>query len=124
MSPLRYRYLREKLGTQAEVAELLGVKQGVISKRESGCVTISKESAIAIESLAAKVKPRPCSIQVTVISREARDAEKAASRLRDLQAIESGEMTAAEIQAKNGLFDMAPNQVRVISNLREALSHA
>lgn len=52
MNPEQYRSLRERIGTQKEVSEVLGVHRSVVAKRETGKVPISHEAATAIASLA------------------------------------------------------------------------
>lgn len=115
MSPERYRYQRQKLGSQAKVARMLGVHPSVISKRECGRSPIKQEAALAIDQLVALANIKPKPIRVHVLSPKGRAEEKAASRLADLKAIESGEMTPQEVQRKNS---MAP------ANLRQALANA
>mgnify|MGYP000106074625 FL=1 len=51
MTSRKYKELRKKLGTQKEVAELLGVTRQLIGMRESGDATITKEAELAIRSL-------------------------------------------------------------------------
>lgn len=57
MSPAEYRRLRKELGTQMEVAALLGVRQSTVSDRETGRRAITREAEIALRSLP-KTKPR------------------------------------------------------------------
>lgn len=54
MSPENYKALREKIGTQDQVASLLGVARAVLAKRETGKATISTEAATALASLVAQ----------------------------------------------------------------------
>lgn len=51
MKPLAYKVYREKLGTQAAVANALGVTRETISRRENGVDPISVESELAIRFL-------------------------------------------------------------------------
>lgn len=51
MTKEKYKILRKKLGTQQEVAELLGVTRQLIGMRESGEAKIAKEAELAIRSL-------------------------------------------------------------------------
>ena len=51
MSPTEYKAAREHLGTQAEVASLLGVNRVTVAKRENGTMTITNEAVLAIQSL-------------------------------------------------------------------------
>jgi DNA-binding transcriptional regulator YiaG len=54
MTPSEYRALRQQLGTQQQVADLLGVHKITIAKREGGALQISRESALALKTLAAR----------------------------------------------------------------------
>jgi DNA-binding XRE family transcriptional regulator len=51
MKPEDYKATREHLGTQAEVASLLGVNRVTVAKRENGTMTITNEAVLAIQSL-------------------------------------------------------------------------
>ncbi len=51
MQPEQYKATRERLGTQAEVARLLGVNRVTVAKRENGTMTITNEAVLAIQSL-------------------------------------------------------------------------
>ncbi len=51
MQPEEYKATRERLGTQAEVASLLGVNRVTVAKREGGTMTITNEAVLAIQSL-------------------------------------------------------------------------
>ena len=51
MSPEKYKAIRQILGTQAEVAAMLGNTRETISRRESGKDRITTEAALAIEAL-------------------------------------------------------------------------
>lgn len=51
MTPEEYKATRERLGTQAEVASLLGVHRVTVAKREGGTMTITNEAVLAIQSL-------------------------------------------------------------------------
>lgn len=46
-----YKAARERIGTQAEVAAMLGVNRVTVAKRENGTMTITNEAALAIQSL-------------------------------------------------------------------------
>jgi DNA-binding XRE family transcriptional regulator len=46
-----YKATRERLGTQAEVAAILGVNRVTVAKRENGTMTITNEAVLAIQSL-------------------------------------------------------------------------
>ena len=51
MSPAEYKTKRERLGTQAEVADMLDVNRVTVAKRENGTMTITNEAVLAIQSL-------------------------------------------------------------------------
>ena len=51
MTPEEYKATRERLGTQAEVALLLGVNRVTVAKRENGTMTVTNEAVLAIQSL-------------------------------------------------------------------------
>ena len=51
MKPEDYKATRERLGTQAEVAAMLGVNRVTVAKRENGTMTITNEAVLAIQSL-------------------------------------------------------------------------
>ena len=51
MSSEEYKATRERLGTQAEVAAMLGVNRVTVAKRENGTMTITNEAVLAIQSL-------------------------------------------------------------------------
>ena len=51
MTPEEYKATRERLGTQAEVAAMLGVNRVTVAKRENGTMTITNEAVLAIRSL-------------------------------------------------------------------------
>lgn len=52
MTPAQYKALREKLGTQKAVADLLGVTRETVARREMAGGKIPKEAQIAIRALA------------------------------------------------------------------------
>lgn len=52
MTADEYRALRERVGSQREVAARLGVHFMTISKRERGVLPVTEEAAIAIRCLA------------------------------------------------------------------------
>lgn len=52
MMPTEYKATRERLGTQSEVASMLGVNRVTVAKRENGSMTITREAVLAIQSLA------------------------------------------------------------------------
>jgi DNA-binding transcriptional regulator YiaG len=59
MTPSEYKALRQKLGTQQHVADLLGVHRVTIADREAGRKPISREAAFALSAIAAQhLKPR------------------------------------------------------------------
>jgi hypothetical protein len=51
MTAPRYRTLRLLLGTQGEVAAMLGLHRVTITKREAGTIPITTEAALAILAL-------------------------------------------------------------------------
>ena len=51
MTAAEYKATREHLGTQAEVAAMLGVNRVTVAKRENGTMTITNEAVLAIQSL-------------------------------------------------------------------------
>ena len=51
MNPEEYKAARERIGTQAEVAAMLGVNRVTVAKRENGTMTITNEAVLAIQSL-------------------------------------------------------------------------
>lgn len=51
MTPIAYRKLRESIGTQAAVAEKLGVDAQTISNRERGVYPITREAELALRYL-------------------------------------------------------------------------
>lgn len=51
MTPAEYKATREHLGTQAEVARLLGVNRVTVAKRENGTMAITTEAVLAIQTL-------------------------------------------------------------------------
>jgi DNA-binding XRE family transcriptional regulator len=51
MTPEEYKATRERLGTQAEAAAMLGVNRVTVAKRENGTMTITNEAVLAIQSL-------------------------------------------------------------------------
>lgn len=54
MSPADYKAARERLGTQAEVAALLGLSRVTVARRETGALPITTEAALAIDALQAR----------------------------------------------------------------------
>ena len=54
MTPADYKTAREAVGTQSEVADLLGISRPTISRRETHGGRITEEAAIAILHLAPK----------------------------------------------------------------------
>ena len=51
MTATEYKATRERIGTQTEVARLLGVNRVTVAKRENGTMTITNEASLAIQSL-------------------------------------------------------------------------
>lgn len=54
MSPKEYKAAREAVGTQSEVADLLGISRPTIARRETPDGRITEEAAIAILQLKPK----------------------------------------------------------------------
>lgn len=54
MSPNEYKSIRQRLGTQAEVAARLGVARSTVAHREGGGMPITTEAALAIVALPKK----------------------------------------------------------------------
>lgn len=52
MKPTQYAALRRSVGTQAEVARMLGVHPITVSQRERGASPITPEAALAMRKLA------------------------------------------------------------------------
>lgn len=60
MNAAEYKAARTRLGTQAEVAALLGVARGTVARRETGALPITQEAAFALDALSsAPPKKRP-----------------------------------------------------------------
>lgn len=51
MNATEYKATRGRLGTQTEVAAMLGVNRVTVAKRENGTMTITNEAVLAIQSL-------------------------------------------------------------------------
>lgn len=51
MTPTEYKAHRSRIGTQAEVAKLLGVNRVTVAKRERGTMTITREACLAMLAL-------------------------------------------------------------------------
>ena len=58
MTPPEYKKLRESLGTQAEVARILGVNRVTIAKRESGAMKLTWEACLAMGAIAPLRRPK------------------------------------------------------------------
>jgi transcriptional regulator with XRE-family HTH domain len=101
LSSSKYSFLRKKIGTQSEVARLLGVQQAVISKRERGLTVISLEASLALEKLVADYVGNSAPVRVRLDSPDGRAVLKAASRMRDQEAVASGKISAAQLQKRN-----------------------
>ncbi|MBU6299908.1 MAG: helix-turn-helix transcriptional regulator [Verrucomicrobia bacterium] len=121
LSASKYSFLRKKIGTQAEVARLLGVRQSVISKRERGLSAISVEASLALERLLADCVRKPAPVRVRLDSPEGRAVGKAISRKRDAESVVSGRVSLAELQRRNARFAGSGDGIPDIPNLREAL---
>lgn len=53
-----YKSYRESIGTQAEVARILGVNRVTVAKRETGKMKITWEAYLAIRAIAPLSKPK------------------------------------------------------------------
>jgi len=51
MTAADYKATRTRLGTQVEVAALLGVARGTVARRETGALPITTEAALALDAL-------------------------------------------------------------------------
>ena len=51
MTANEYKTARKLLGTQADVAAMLGVNRVTVAKRENDTMTITNEAVLAIQSL-------------------------------------------------------------------------
>jgi hypothetical protein len=54
MTAAQYKSKRKKVGTWKAVAEMLGLNWSTIARREAGTLPITKEAALAIDSLAGR----------------------------------------------------------------------
>ena len=122
LSPAKYGFLRKKIGTQAKVARLLGVRQSVVSKRERGLSAISLEASLALERLVNERTGKPKRIWVRLDAPTGRAAAKVALRWRDADAVAKGQVPAVEIQKRNARFPSS--HTLSVPNMREALEHA
>jgi DNA-binding transcriptional regulator YiaG len=52
MTAAEYKKIRESLGDQVRVAELLGVTKNTVSRRETGESPVDREAELAIRCLA------------------------------------------------------------------------
>lgn len=82
MTAAEYKATRERLGTQAEVACLLGVNRVTVAKRESGAVEITKEAGLALARIFAICDGVADSGQTIRTEKEGRDAARAFLGLR------------------------------------------
>ena len=57
MNSAEYKAARERLGTQAEVASLLGINRVTVAKREGGAL-VTREAELAILALRKPKRPR------------------------------------------------------------------
>lgn len=58
MSGEEYRALRERVGSQREAAERLGVHRQTISQRERGVLPVDREAELALRCLAEHARKR------------------------------------------------------------------
>jgi hypothetical protein len=56
MNAQEYKTLRQTVGSQARVAEVLGLNLTTIQRREAGIFRITREAANAMQALAANVE--------------------------------------------------------------------
>ena len=54
MTTSEYKSARKRIGTQSEVASMLGIHRVTVAKRESGALKITNESALALLALQKK----------------------------------------------------------------------
>ncbi len=54
MTPEQYKSTRQRLGTQAKVAAMLGVSRECVSRRETGKDPLTKEAQLAIKAITQK----------------------------------------------------------------------
>jgi plasmid maintenance system antidote protein VapI len=59
MTPTQYKTERTKRGTQQAVADLLGVHQVTIARRETGALPITQEAAIALLAIPTIPRTQP-----------------------------------------------------------------
>ncbi len=59
MTAADYKATRARLGTQADVAALLGVARGTVARRETGALPITQEAALALDALSSAHPKKP-----------------------------------------------------------------
>lgn len=61
MTPAQYKAARERIGTQEEVAKMLGINRVTIAKREAGTKgwPITREAELAITALKKRRRKKP-----------------------------------------------------------------
>ena len=97
MSPAQYKSLRKKVGTQHDVAALLGVSRPTIARREAPNGRITEEAAIAILSLPA------LSDEQSGISREKRMRESGKFEPLEWDYVDEIAKKASDAKSQNGI---------------------
>lgn len=115
LSPEEYRAARRKIGNQELVAQLLGVGQPLISKRERGLAPIGAEASLAILVLLDGAM-----VAKGEFSSALRHAMKSAARERDSIVVRSGRSNAKRLQQVNS-HSLLVSKDRKIANLWEAV---
>jgi DNA-binding XRE family transcriptional regulator len=54
----KYKTARKLIGTQKEVAKMLGIDRVTVAKRETGVLQISRESELALAAIRSELPPR------------------------------------------------------------------
>ncbi len=101
MNPAEYKSAREQIGTQKEVADLLGLSREAIARRETGApgAPITREAELALQFLLAN---RPKSTGTLA-------AEESLENARKLQALLAKQRATAERKARRLGFKVRVN---------------
>lgn len=59
MTPEQYKSARERIGTQEDVAAMLGLNRVTIARRETGALPITREAELAITALKKRRRKQP-----------------------------------------------------------------
>lgn len=59
MTHAQYKAARERIGTQEEVAAMLGLNRVTIARRETGALPITREAELAITALKKRRRKKP-----------------------------------------------------------------